>query len=336
MKIIILAGGKGTRLFPLSTSECPKQFLKITDDTPMIISTIKRFEGVVDNKDIIIITNEEYKKLTRDILNQYSYTGINVISEPSPKNTAPAIALGIKFAYEKLGSDGKEVFAILPSDHAIAPVSKFIETIDICKSVAESGSIAVIGIKPDCPDTGYGYINADPTKKCSKVICFVEKPDLAKAEYYFSSGKYFWNAGIYTFTGKVFESELKKYEPGLYDFYADCDYKGFLDKFNGIKSISIDYAVSEKSDNIYMVLGSFDWSDIGNWDNFYKFSNKDEDGNVIRGNVKQQGCKNCLLISNDSDLVAINEKQKIIVSNKGKILSLPMGISQSIKNINCM
>lgn len=324
MKIIILAGGKGTRLYPLSTPEHPKQFLKLTDDVPMIVATIRRFKDVTKLSDIIIITNTSYEALTKKILTEYGLQEVNVITEPCAKNTAPAIALGIKYGREVLGSTNNEAFAIMPSDHIIYPINKFIKAVKLCEEIAVSGSVATIGIKPDCPDTGYGYINADGSNKINKVIKFVEKPCSEKAKQYLQCGGYFWNSGIYTITSKVFESELNKYAPELYNYFVSKTYSEFTNIFNELKSISIDYAISEKSDNIYMVCTDMVWSDIGNWDNYYKYSKKDENGNVILGNVHQSGCENCLLIALDSELSVINEKDKVVINNGEKIFTISL------------
>jgi mannose-1-phosphate guanylyltransferase/mannose-6-phosphate isomerase len=331
VKVIILAGGKGTRLYPLSTPEYPKQFLKLFNDMPMLIATIKRFNNVM-HKDIIIITNDNYNNITQKMLEEYELNEVSVITEPQAKNTAPAIALGIKYGKEILGCTDNEVFIVAPSDHMIYPAEKFTSAIENCCEAARQGFVATIGVKPDCADTGYGYIKAFGEGIIKKADKFVEKPCKEKAREYFEQGGYYWNSGIYVFTAATYESELKLHQEDLFDIYAKNNYQQFIKCFDDLNAVSIDYAISERSNNIVMISTDMAWSDIGNWDNLYKYSKKDQNGNVIIGEVKQQGCKNCLLIAKDSELIVVDLTNMIIISDGKNNICIPAGFSQSIKD----
>ena len=314
MKILILAGGGGTRLFPLSTPEKPKQFIPLAEGKPLIVNTVNRFLGLVKQEDIIIVTGLKYKQLTEEILKEYGLNKVGLVYEPAARNTAPAIALGVKYINEKLKASESETIFVAPSDHVIRPTNTYLGYVKKAMDAAKKGGIVTIGIKPKSPDTGFGYIKAENKGvSFSKVLQFKEKPDLETAKGYLKSGDYYWNAGMFCFSAAGFETQLKAYCPGLFSLYSGS-YAKFESKFESCEKISIDYAIMEKSSDVSVVPAEIEWSDIGGWDAYYDYCEKDSDGNVIIGDVQAVDCKGCLIYFDTTKL-----KLKI-ESQKGKII----------------
>jgi len=267
MKIIILAGGGGTRLYPLSRSNYPKQFLSIDSDVSLLAKTINRYRLIADPKDILIVSNQKYLYYIKEELAKCNAQDCHIISEPCSRNTAPAIALAVKYCMDKFSSTGKEQFFVAPADHLIEPEDEFAHKVLECIEYTRDGKIVTIGVKPTKPETGYGYIKAsEKYKNGFTVESFVEKPDLNRAIEYIENGEYFWNAGMYSFTLSTFFEELKKYHVQLYDFLSTKSYELFIKDFDKLKSISIDYAVAEKSSKIVMLPLDIYWNDVGSWD----------------------------------------------------------------------
>jgi mannose-1-phosphate guanylyltransferase/mannose-6-phosphate isomerase len=201
LKIVILAGGGGTRLFPLSRKNYPKQFLKIENEGTLFTQTVKRFSGLVSSDNIIIVTNQKYKFLIRDELKRCNMTEAHILLEPSPRNTAPAIALAVKYIEDVLKAPVNEQIIVAPSDHIIKDKESFIETIKKANKPIKEGSIVTFGIEPVAPETGYGYIEAgDETDFGFQVKRFIEKPSLERAKEYLSRGRFYWNSGIFGFS----------------------------------------------------------------------------------------------------------------------------------------
>ena len=337
MKIIVLAGGGGTRLYPLSTQDKPKQFLALANNEPLIINTIKRFLGVVSQENVLVVTGKKYEKITHDTLNAFGLGGVKIVYEPCAKNTAPAISLGVRFAVEKLGASDSEALIVVPSDHVIRPTDKYMEYVNIAKEYAEkSGGIVTMGITPTRPDTAYGYIRATKNNEkdsiVTKILEFREKPNFDNAQKYVQSGEYYWNAGMFCFVSKVFESEIKSCTPDLFELYSQ-GYNQFEKNFGKATPQSIDYALAEKSKNFFVVPMALDWSDIGGWGAYYEYCEKDESGNVIIGEAIVKNCKNCLIISKNGRLSVMGQINNIIVGNGEDVVMLPMDQSDKIKDI---
>ena len=225
MKFVILAGGSGTRLWPLSRKSFPKQFLKLNENKSLLQKTVERFLKVVSSEDIIIMTNKDYKFLVFAELKNSSFNipEKNIILEPDIKNTAPAIALAMKFALEKLKVSQEDVLFVSPSDHIIKPENEFLKYLKKTEILAKKGYIVTFGIKPDKPETGYGYIKAKNDKQNDELLDlgaflvekFTEKPDLKIAKKYLSEGNYFWNSGMFCFSIKTMKEEFAKFEPEI-------------------------------------------------------------------------------------------------------------------------
>lgn len=334
MKIIILAGGGGTRLYPLSTPEKPKQFLPLAEGKPLLINTIERFLSVCRIQDIVIVTGERYRELTQNTLSQYGCEKVNIVYEPCARNTAPAIMLAVKYCIEKLNCGKDEILFAAPSDHVIKPLDKYLETVKFAAESAKNGGIVTLGIAPTSPDTGFGYIKAEKSGgRIKKALAFKEKPDRETAQKYLESGDYYWNAGMFCFSACAFGSELKKNAAGLYNYYVK-PYNEIVAAFGEVEKISIDYAIAERSDNISVVPCNFDWSDIGSWDAYYDYCDKDKDGNVIIGNVKAVDCTDSLILSNGCKIGVSGQCDAIIIVSGNNTVVLSRGRSQSVRELN--
>ncbi|MEM3503861.1 MAG: mannose-1-phosphate guanylyltransferase/mannose-6-phosphate isomerase [Nitrososphaeria archaeon] len=334
MKVIILAGGMGTRLWPMSRENYSKQFLKLVDDTPLIEASYRRALEIVTPENIVTITNRDYYFYTKEICEKFSpFLSKNIITEPLGKNTAPAIALSVQYLIDRLGADIDEITYVFPSDHIIEPVEKFVEYMEKAKNVARQGYLITFGVKPTKPETGYGYIKIGQSLGGFNLVeKFVEKPDLENAKIYYESGSYFWNAGIFAFKISSFLEELSKHEPLI----SEKIRKGFdnaLRDFKDMPSTSIDYAVMEKSKKVVVIPMDILWSDIGSWDSFYEIKEHDENGNVLIGDVEAVDVRNSLLYANDRLVAVIGLENLIVVETDDAILITKLGNGQSVKYI---
>lgn len=335
MKAIILAGGSGTRLWPLSRKKYSKQFLTLVDGVPLIDSTYKRILNFFSPEDVITVTNKDYYFYVKDSCSKISEElEKNIISEPVGKNTAPAIALACSFIVDKQkGDPAEEVVFVFPSDHIIKPVEKFIEYLKIAKKAAENGYLVTFGIKPTAPVTGYGYIKASEERNDFSIVeRFTEKPDLKIAEEYLQSGKYFWNSGIFAFKISTFFDELKAHQPEVHK-NIEKGYDFAVNDFSKMPSISIDYAVMEKSNKVVIFPMDIFWSDVGSWDSFYEISKKDDRGNVSIGDVKILDTSNSLIFSNKRLVGAVGVDDLIVIETDDAVFLSKRGNGQDVKKL---
>ena len=332
MKIIILAGGGGTRLFPLSRDCYPKQFLHVIGDKSLLAQTIERFLGLVEAKDIIIVTNERYIFHVQAELKTINAQEAHIITEPMGKNTAPAIALAQSYCKNVLKCDDDEILFVSPSDHLIKPIDAFQDLIRNAQDVAKD-NIVTLGIKPTKPEIGYGYIEAEKNNNLAKkVISFKEKPDLATAKEYITSGNYYWNGGMFMFSIAIMQAELTKYMPAIIDITQN-GYQYTVDNFVNMPDISIDYAVAEKSQKMMMIpMENIYWNDIGSFDAIAEVLS-DEDKNVFKGDILAENCTDTMIIGDTRLIAGIDLENLMIIDTPDALLVAKKGESQKVKNI---
>jgi len=322
MIAVILCGGSGTRLWPISRKSYPKQFLKLYGKSYLLQDTYLRTSNVVENNKIFIVGNEsnyfhiihQLKEINKD------FDESNVFVEPMSLNTAPGIAFAIKTLIDKFNIDKNENIVILPSDQYIANVDEYIKELNIIKNFS-SNLIITMGIKPDKPETGYGYIKiGDKIGDFYKVAEFKEKPDLDTAKQYLESNEYLWNSGIYSFSANTFIAECKKYYQEIYDIMQKS-YDQFLNDFKTLHSISIDYAISEKTDMIIVLKSYLTWNDVGSFDKLADLQNEDNKKyiNIDSKNVFSYSNSNRLIVAlGIDDINIIDDKDAILIQKKGK------------------
>lgn len=347
MKAIILAGGSGTRLWPLSRKDHPKQFLKLYGDKSLLQWAVERLLGVVRPEDIIVITNSDYKFLVLSELNSLSaacHSSLveRIVLEPLSRNTAPAIALGIKYCIEKLGCSGDEVVFISSSDHIIQPADGFAEYISRAEEVAKEGYIATLGIRPTRAETGYGYIKVSSEElsvrsensviDCFKVDSFKEKPDMKTAEQYVESGDYYWNSGMFAFSIKTMTEEMHKHADGIKRMLG-MNFEEMLSDFGQMPNVSIDYAVMEKSDRVALLPLDLHWNDIGSWDSLYDIMERDENNNAIKGDVLALDTRGSLIFGNKRHISTIGLEDCLVIEVDDALLIAKRGESQKVKDI---
>ncbi len=337
---IILAGGSGSRLWPLSRDLYPKQLLKINTEKSLLEGTYLRLLQIMDEKNIINITNQKHLSDVKSQLDEISKS-VTLLSEPTSKNTAPATAVCVKYIMDKNGKD--DLVLVLPSDHLIKDIKQFKKTVHLGEEFAKKGYIVTFGVKPTAPQIGYGYIKAgkDFKKEGHKEVVtaaeFKEKPSEKMAKKYYKSGKYFWNSGIFLFKASVFVEALKKYAPEIYSVMKEFDFKksdsiDFM-KFDKMPSISLDYAVMERADNIVVVPMMSDWNDLGCWESIYDINSKNPDGNVNIGNVISHDCKNSMLYSSDRLIAGVGLENILLVETADAILVCDKNKTQDVKYV---
>ncbi len=333
MKTVILCGGSGTRLWPISRESSPKQFAQIFDGESLFEKTIARNLNL--SNDLVVVVNEIQLPLCKKQVPQNILDSTDFLIESCARNTAPAIALAA------LSSEPDEVLLILPSDHLIKDQDVYENCVKQAIELANKDKLVTFGIKPQYPETGFGYIEADGLD----VKSFKEKPDLNTAIQYIASGNFFWNSGMFCFKASTFLSELEKHSPEIYNESkktfenanrADAEgakniIKFQLDDMQKIPSDSIDYAVMEGSENVNVIPSPFDWSDLGSFDSLYDNLEKDECGNTKFDQYISHNSTNNLIIGNKRVITTFDVSDLIIVDTEDAILIGKKGKSQNVK-----
>mgnify|MGYP001268947047 CR=1 FL=1 len=335
MKVIILAGGGGSHLFPLSRTLFPKQFLKLNGEESLLAQTIARFLPLVKPSEMIVVTNQEYVHLVRTELIAAKAQEAHILLEPVARNTAPAVAFAARYCLEQLGCAPGEILYITPSDHVVRPIETFTASVSQAIELAEMGKIVTIGIRPKHPESGYGYIQAGkPFGNGFAVSSFREKPDQETAEAYLAAGNYYWNSGMFAFTIQCFMEELRAYQPKIYELAAS-DLEGMTAIFTQMPNISIDCAIAEKSKELVMLPITAEWNDIGSWDAIYDVLDKDTNGNAVKGDCIPIACSNTLILGHSRLIAAIGLEDILIVETDDVIVVAKKGESQKVKDLVC-
>ena len=338
---LIMAGGRGERFWPKSRKNLPKQFLSLTDDgKTMIQLTVERILPLVKMEDIYISTNRDYKELVRQQLPEIPEE--NILCEPVGRNTAPCIGLGAVHMRKKYED---AVMYVLPSDHLIKYTSIFLSTLTDAGEVAEQGeNLVTLGITPDCPETGYGYIKFLPDQmlgRAFEVDRFVEKPDLETAKEYVASEQYLWNSGMFIWKVSTILKNLETYLPETYeglnriaDAIGTEEEELVLEKeFSAFQSESIDYGIMEKAKNIYILSGSFGWDDVGSWLAVGRIKKSNEFGNVINGNAVTVDTKNCIIQGGKKLIATVGIEDIIVVDTEDALLICEKDSAGNIKKV---
>ena len=333
MKIILLAGGGGTRLFPLSRARFPKQFLKVTGSESLFVQTVQRFLAVTEAKNLVVITNQMHEHLVKSELASCGASEAQVALEPVGRNTAPAIALAAAFCRDKLGASDSEVLFVTPCDHVIRPVDVFAAGVLEAAALAETGSIVTFGVKPSSPETGYGYIQAgDSCNGAFVVNSFREKPDRETAEKYVAAGNYYWNSGMFAFTMGRFLQEMAAQQPAI-SALTEQPVETVLEQFEQMPDVSIDYGIMEKAADVLVIPLAAYWNDIGSWDAIYDVLGKDGNGNAVQGDCINIDCNNTLMLSHRHLVAGIGLEDMIVVETADAILVAKKGESQKVKEV---
>ena len=344
VRIFIMAGGVGSRFWPKSRNNYPKQFIDILGTGKSLLQqTFERFSSYVDSKNIYVITNDDYQQLVAQQLTQLPLE--NIICEPSRNNTAPCIA----YAAFKLNKENPDaVMVIVPSDHLILKEEAYAGIIEKAVNFAkDQEALVTLGIQPTRPDTGYGYIEFEENTNeygINKVISFKEKPGIEKAQEYLDSGQYLWNAGMFIWRASVIIKSFEKLAPEIFEifskgipYYNSTEERDFISTNYPLSpKISIDFSIIEKADNVFTIPADIGWSDLGTWNSLHTiYEQKDANNNaIIAKHIHLADAENCMINAPDDKLVVIDGlKDYIVVDNSNALLIYPKSKEQQIKEV---
>ena len=342
---VIMAGGTGSRLWPMSRELYPKQFLRLYGEQSMLQETVTRLKGL-ETSNPLVICNEEHRFLVAEQLRQINQLSNNIILEPVGRNTAPAITLA---ALSAIDEDYDPLLLVLAADHVIENIEAFHQAVNNAIPFAEQGKLVTFGIVPTGPETGYGYIQRgtefnNPSAPVFRVQRFVEKPDLQTALQYLETGEYYWNSGMFLFRAKRFLEEMATYRPDILDACLKAietaqpdEQQEFIrvDKaaFIACPDESVDYAVMEKTTEAIVVPLDAGWNDVGSWAALWEVNNKNPNGNAVTGDVFTHNAKNCYINTDEKFIAAIGVENLVIVNTKDAVLIIDKSQVQDVKKV---
>ncbi|MDW7748900.1 mannose-1-phosphate guanylyltransferase/mannose-6-phosphate isomerase [Halomonas sp.] len=336
---VVMAGGTGSRLWPMSRELYPKQFLSLVGKKTLLQETLKRLNGI-DTASPVLICNEDHRFLAAEQLRQIGLLDHNIILEPVGRNTAPAIALAAQTALE---SDADALLLVLAADHAVADAEAFRAAVRQAEPFAEAGELVTFGIVPTHAETGYGYIRrGEAVDTLFKVAQFVEKPNSVTANDYVASGGYYWNSGMFLFRADRYLEELKAYRPDIFEacqsamktIQSDLDFiRVDADAFEQCPSESVDYAVMEKTSRALVMPLDAGWNDVGSWSALWELGEKDEYGNVCKGDVIHHQTENTYVLAENALVTTVGVKDLVIVQTKDAVLVADIHQVQDVKRI---
>lgn len=341
---VILAGGRGERFWPYSTEDMPKQLLSLVGGRPLLVQTVERLDGLVSRDRIFVITSENIVEKVRELLPDLP--AAHIIAEPCGRNTAPAIATAAGVVAAR---HPQAVFSVLPSDHVIADVPAYRRVLQACYRTAEEHDVLVtIGIKPSAPSTGYGYIETQEQAFATdglpflRAKRFVEKPNAELAVQYVRDGRFYWNAGMFVWSVPSLEKAFGRFRPDFARWVRDvaaharrsAQLQKFLsEQYSRLDSISIDYALMERADNIVTAVGDFGWDDVGTWDSLGAHVEKDASGNALVGEVRSVDAQGNIVVSQNRLTALVGVKDLIVVHAEGATLVCHKDHAERVKQL---
>ena len=344
---VIMAGGIGSRFWPASRQARPKQFLNVFGDATLIQSAAARLQGLVPPERQFVVTNERYTEQTARQLPAIPQA--NVLAEPVGRNTAPCIAYAATVLHAR---DPEAVMIVLPADHAIRDVQRFHDTLRVAARQAARGqALVTLGIQPTYPATGYGYVQYDSSASGDSdppaaypVRTFAEKPDLPTAERFLDSGDFLWNSGMFVWRTDAILEKMQEHLPGIYEAFVPIGEtiragstpsdEAIRAAYQQCQRISIDYGVMERAEDVYVVPGRFDWSDVGDWQAVYDMREKDEHGNVLTGDTLVHDASRCLVEAEDGRFIAlVGVHDLAVIDTEDAVLVCHRDSTQQVKNV---
>ena len=335
---VILSGGSGSRLWPLSRSQHPKQFIALAEPGVSLLQATARRAAGLQASAPMIICNQEHRFMVAEQMREIGVECAAILLEPVGRNTAPAIAMA---ALEALAGGDDPLLLVLPADHVITDGDAFAKAVRVAATPAQDGKLLTFGVVPRYAETGYGYIRA-AAQGASPVDAFVEKPDLATAESYLASGKYYWNSGMFLFRASRYLGVLEAHAPEILracrnahdKMTRDLDFQRMdVDSFSAAPAQSIDYAVMEKTDAAFVVPLDAGWSDVGAWDSLWGIAKQDERGNATRGDVLLRDAANCYVHAESRLVTALGVSDLVIVETADAVLVVPRSRTQDVKDL---
>jgi mannose-1-phosphate guanylyltransferase/mannose-6-phosphate isomerase len=330
---LILAGGSGTRLWPLSRTLLPKQLLALGGDATLLQETAQRVTKAFSPANIAVVTNEEHVfEVRAQLRGLLPDVAAAVLAEPVGRNTLPAILLGLE---PIVAADPQAIVGVFPADHRIDDAAAWTRAMDRAAELAGQGWFVTFGIPPKAPETGYGYIHRGQSLGDGgyAVLGFTEKPDRQTAEQLLASGQYSWNSGMFVFRADMFLDAVAAHAPALYDWWLARGERPLAAGYAGIPDVSVDYGVVEKLDRIAMVEAAFDWDDLGSWEALYRLGKRDASGCVVQGDVLALDCSNSLFFSQGGALAAAGVKDLIVIQTRDATLVCPVSEAQRVKDV---